>query len=566
MKAALRTKECCIDLETAKLPEYCSNDRATLDPHQSRMGLLIFHTDSRTWLFREWPSWMLDLMAAESIQKVFFNAKFDLQYMIKELGLKIARNLRCLYLDELLVSDYRRGKKYRDKHDLQQTLYRRLGVEVAKDVDHTVVDWGGELSEQMLRYALEDVQYLPPLAQELQRLIDVTGQTRAARIEHDAVLASAFMSYNGAPLDKAGWVRQIRGWHHQKMDREKILREMHPPTKNWNSGPQCHKAIWDVHGIRLPNIQKQTLIDNAEQFPLCKALRDYVQVQTKLKFWGVKWVRKGVNPVTQRIHSTWHQVGTETGRYADTNPNLQQIEHQESVRALFPARPGYLIAGLDYRQIEVLVAAVDANDQTLLDIFNSGEDVHTMIACEIMGLPPEKILKRVRDDTKTIVFGVLFGGGAGNVQRQSHKQGRDMTLEEATKFTHRFFNKFQGLRRRRAEAYSAFDLKPQQMPIYNMVGMRRVLTGADRKATTWLNTRIQSSAGYGIKSAVPYLMEEGVLEYLILQVHDEYVFEFPEDRAEEYANIAKQCMIDGMQEVLGLVPVGVDIAIGKTWS
>src|SRR5687767_14475776 len=164
LKAALQTKEVCIDLETCALPQYRSNSRAALDPHQSKMGLLIFHAGGTTWLFRDWPSWMLDLMASESITKIAFNWKFDLQFMIKELGLKIARSLRCLYLDELLVSDYRRGKAHRDKHDLQQTLYRRLGVNVAKDVDHSVVDWGSNLSPEMLQYALEDVQYLPPLA------------------------------------------------------------------------------------------------------------------------------------------------------------------------------------------------------------------------------------------------------------------------------------------------------------------------------------------------------------------------------------------------------------------
>lgn len=487
-------------------------------------------------------------------------------YIIKELGLTIARNLRDLYLDELLVSDYRKGKANRDKHDLQQTLYRRCGIEVAKDIDHNVVDWGGELSEQMEIYATEDVLHLPNLANTLQRLIDQTGQTRAARIEHDAVLASSFMSVNGAPLNKAGWVKQIREWHHEKMDRLGRLREQHPETTNWNSNQQIHKAIFDVCGIKLPNIQKQTLIDARREFPFCGDIRDYNNVATKLKFWGVKWVRSGINPVTRRIHASWWQVGTETGRYACTGPNLQQMEHRKEVRSLFPAKTGYKIASLDFRQIEVLVAAVDAQDETLLQIFRDGGDTHRAIGSEIMGIPPSQITDDIRQKSKTIVFGVLFGGGAGNVVRQSHAQGNDMDQKEAERFMHRFFGKFTGLRRRRAEAYSAFDRKTSQMAIYNMVGMRRILTGFDRKATTWLNTRIQSSAGYGIKSAVPYLMEEKLLPYIILQVHDEYVFEFPEEKAEEYADIAKQCMIDGMQDVLGMVPVGVDIAIGDTWS
>jgi DNA polymerase-1 len=139
-------------------------------------------------------------------------------------------------------------------------------------------------------------------------------------------------------------------------------------------------------------------------------------------------------------------------------------------------------------------------------------------------------------------------------------------VKEAEKMMNKFFSTFPGLRRVRNWAYKEMDRKAEVIEARNLVGFRRVLEGHNRKPTSLLNTIIQSTAGHGIKAAFPYLMEEGLLPFLCLQVHDELLFEFPEEDAEDFTRRAEACLVQGMRDVLGsTAPVKVKANTGAVW-
>lgn len=230
-----------------------------LDPHQGRIGVCIVGVGEEVWLFRKLPFWMREVMLDKTIKKIFFNAKFDLQWIIKELGITQAFNIQDLYLKELLVASQLRRGPGRVKHDLASTLRRRLGVEIEKSIKHEETDWTGPLSPEMEAYCLEDAVYMSTLNRTLDDELRSTGQTRAAEIENNAVFAVAQMSLNGIGIDQAGWAKAIIDWQESAKNIFEVLQPMFPTVLNFNSVPQLMRAAPDVLGVDLPNTRKETL-------------------------------------------------------------------------------------------------------------------------------------------------------------------------------------------------------------------------------------------------------------------------------------------------------------------
>jgi DNA polymerase-1 len=185
----------------------------------------------------------------------------------------------------------------------------------------------------------------------------------------------------------------------------------------------------------------------------------------------------------------------------------------------------------------------------------------------ISGDPDMKKSDPRRQNAKIANFGLLFGGGRDGLIMQA----RDLfdtilSEEEATRMMRDYFQLYPGLMRTRSMAYDAMQSNRDRVTLVNGVGMRRYLEGYNRKPTSWLNTWIQSTAAYGMKSSFQYLNEALLTPFVLGQVYDEVLFEFPEEHAEDFAARAKACMIRGMKDVLGQnIPVIVDVNIGRTW-
>jgi DNA polymerase-1 len=230
------------------------------------------------------------------------------------------------------------------------------------------------------------------------------------------------------------------------------------------------------------------------------------------------------------------------------------------------AEAGHQIVSLDYSAIEVLVAGVFANEPRLIEACSTG-DPHLATAMLISGDKDMTKADPRRQAAKIANFGLLFGGGAqGLVNQALDLFDTVLTLGEATIMMDQYFRLYPGLKRTKGWAYDQLRSDDDRIEVNNAVGFRRHLEGLNRKPTSLLNTWIQSTAAYGMKSSFQYLNEAGLTPFVLGQVYDEILFEFPEEDADDFAQEAKRCMIRGMQDVIGQVPVSVSIDKGRSWS
>ena len=270
------------------------------------------------------------------------------------------------------------------------------------------------------------------------------------------------------------------------------------------------------------------------------------------------------------MHTTFNQVGTATGRLSSTNPNLQNIpiktELGREIRAAFIAAPGHLLLSADYSQIELRLMAHFSQDPLLVNAYRTNGDIHTLTATEVFGVAPEAMDKQIRNRAKAVNFGIVYGispfGLAANL-------GIDQ--KEARTYIERYFERYAGVRayidrvleETRAEQ-RVRTLFGRSRPIPDIASRNANLRGfAERTA---VNTPLQGTAADLIKIAMiridKRLSEAKLRARMTLQVHDELLFDVPEDEAEDLQGMVKH----EMEHVIELsVPIIADAELGTNW-
>jgi len=271
-----------------------------------------------------------------------------------------------------------------------------------------------------------------------------------------------------------------------------------------------------------------------------------------------------------RVHTTFNQVGTATGRLSSTNPNLQNIPIRTAlgreIRAAFIAAPGRVLLSADYSQIELRLMAHFSEDPLLVDAYRHGRDIHTLTASEVFGIAPEAMDKETRNRAKAVNFGIVYGispfGLAANLS---------IDQKEARTYIERYFERYAGVRtyidkvleQTRTEQ-RVTTLFGRSRPIPDIQSRNANLRGfAERTA---VNTPLQGTAADLIKVAMiridRALLDRKLSTQMTLQVHDELLFDVPEDEVDEVRALVKQ----EMEHVIELkVPVVADIGIGANW-
>lgn len=451
-------------------------------------------------------------------------------------------------------------------NDLGTCLKTYLDVTIDKSVNHEQTDWTGSWSDEMIRYMLEDIDYLEPLEETLSVELAKQGQTRAAEIEDEVVFGTAWMTINGMLPDQKRWRSSVSLWRQQHDMVLEDLLEVWPGVTNYNSPKQLQATSAAVLGWALPSTRKGMLKQLIEHEPI-RTLLDQRHLATKLKNWGPTFLRSYLCPSCGRLHPSWNQIGAETGRFSCSRPNAQQFPRDPEFRRMIVTEPGYVLCSMDYSAIEVVAAAVFSNDLNLLRACRTG-DPHLATAQMISGDPTITKDDDRRQNAKIANFGLLFAGGVGALITQA----RDLfdvllTEAEATQIFRDYFALYRGMWTQRQIAYERCRSGPQVLEITNAVGFRRYLEGYNRKPTSILNTRIQSDAGYGMKRSFHYLNEYGLLPYMIGVVHDEFLFEFPEEDADDFTRLARIAMLKGMHDVLGAyAPITVTPKLGPFWT
>ena len=278
-----------------------------------------------------------------------------------------------------------------------------------------------------------------------------------------------------------------------------------------------------------------------------------------------------INPETGRIHTSYHQAGTATGRLSSSDPNLQNIPIRTAegrrVRQAFIAKPGCVLVAADYSQVELRIMAHLSEDPSLLAAFNAGQDIHRATAAEVFAVEPEAVTTEQRRSAKAINFGLIYGMSAFGLARQL-----GINRKQAAEYIELYFARYPGvqnymnnIRYTAAEngfVETFFGRRLYLPEINSRNGMRR--QAAERTA---INAPMQGTAADIIKRAMisvdDWLQSSELQSRMIMQVHDELVLEVPESELE----VVKQGLIERMESAAELlVPLVVDVGVGDNWD
>lgn len=430
-------------------------------------------------------------------------------------------------------------------------------------------------------YSAEDADMALCSALELEKRL--TGEGRLLelyrQVELPLITVLARMEANGVALDVPFLEKLSAGWEVRLGELERRAHALAGHEFNVNSTRQLAQVLFEEQGIEPGKKTKgktgfSTDSSVLEELSLEHELPAVIlelRELAKLKSTYVDSLPRQINPATGRVHTSFNQVVAATGRLSSSNPNLQNIpirteEGRTIRRAFVPSGPGRVLLSADYSQIELRILAHLAGDEAMIEAFTSGVDIHTQTASRLFGLKPEQVGVQERSRAKTINFGVLYGMGA-------HRLSNELKIpfREAKRFIDDYFARFPSIReyierqkeQARAQGWVETILgRRRNLP--EITSANRVIReNAERMA---LNTPIQGSAADLIKVAMLHvdkaLAERFPEARMILQVHDELVFDVPETQAE----LVGQAVRELMENAVKLdVPVRVDLGVGHNW-
>ena len=345
---------------------------------------------------------------------------------------------------------------------------------------------------------------------------------------------------------------------------------------NLRSPGQLGRILFEKLGLPVlskgksgPSTSADVLEALADEHEIVRIILDYRQVH-KLKSTYVDTLPGLVNPRTGRIHTTFRQEVAATGRLSSANPNLQNIpvrtEAGRKIRRAFLPRAGWLMLKADYSQIELRVLAHMADDPDLIEAFRRGEDIHVKTAAEIYGIKPEAVTPEQRDAAKAVNFGIVYGISSFGLAK-----GTGLSQDEAKEFIEGYFRRYKAVRRYMEETVARAR---ETGYVTTLLGRRRYLP--DLTSRRWhqrafaertaINTPIQGSAADIIKKAMlavhGRIRSEGLQGALLLQVHDELLFETPPDELMPLSRLVKEEM-EGVIELKA--PLKIDLWQGSNW-
>jgi DNA polymerase-1 len=386
------------------------------------------------------------------------------------------------------------------------------------------------------------------------------------------------MELNGVRVDPQALGKMSQSMETEVRRLEKEIWEMADGEFNCNSPTQLAEVLFDKLKLEVPakrgrpksrSTAVEILEDLSAKHPLPKKIIEFREI-TKLKSTYVDSLPRLIHPVTGRLHTSYNQTGTATGRLSSSDPNLQNIpirtELGREIRAAFVAEPGKILLAADYSQVELRIMAHFSKDPVLVEAFRNGEDIHARTAQEVFGVGPMAQTSEHRRAAKAINFGIIYGLSAFGLAQQLN-----IEQKEAAQFIAAYFSRYRGVKnyldqvlvetRKSGETRTLFGrLRP--MPEINspQVQLRNF---AERTA---LNSPLQGTAADLIKMAMisisHRLKKEKLQSKMILQVHDELLFEAPAKEEKQLEKLVREEM-EGVHKLE--VPLGVEIGVGPNW-
>jgi DNA polymerase-1 len=482
-------------------------------------------------------------------------------------------------------------------HDLKLALHYFLeqGIALA-GVKHDSMLYSYLLDPTYSSHSLPEValrRFNLKMSGNLAEAADVTGRLASAlRIEIDEqgltsvyeeidaplVPVLARMEDAGVKVDPA-----VLGEMSVKLQREAATKardiyERCGMEFNINSPKQLGDVLFNKLALPMPSKYGKgkkisTAVDVLEglaaDHEVPRSVLEYRQL-TKLKSTYVDALPALIRSQSGRVHTTFGQTGTATGRLSSANPNLQNIpirtELGREIRAAFIAEPGHVLLAADYSQIELRLLAHFSKDKLLVEAFRRGDDIHTLTASQVFGVPPLMVTPEHRRQAKVVNFGIVYGLSAFGLSQQ-------LGIEpgEARKFIDAYFEKYAGVR---AFIDATIEQTRRDQKVKTLFGRIRPIPDINSKNATQrgfaertaVNTPLQGTAADLIKLAMIRIDKEirkrGLKSRMTLQVHDELVFEVPESEVDVMRPLVREHMEEGYSLA---VPLRVEIGVGTNW-
>ena len=429
-------------------------------------------------------------------------------------------------------------------------------------------------------YAAEDADITLRLFNKLDELLkEKPSQVKLLKeLEYPLVHVLSRVEQNGAKIDKNKLKEHSKELSAKISDLTAQAYKISGEEFNLDSPKQLLEVLYVK--LKLPVLKKtpkgqpstneETLQRLSEEYELPKIILKY-RTLAKLKSTYTDSLIRIENPSTKRIHTSYQQAITSTGRLSSTEPNLQNIPIKTSegrrIREAFIPEKGNVLISADYSQIELRIMAHLSKDKNLTNAFNKGVDVHSSTAAEVFGVKIEDVKDEQRRSAKAINFGLMYGMSAFGLTRQL-----DIPRADAQKYLDTYFERYTGVKDYMANTKAQAK---EDMFVETIMGRRLYLNeinaanGLRRQAAerAAINAPLQGSAADIIKKAMidinAFLDKELPETKMIMQVHDELIFETPKTNAKEILNLMK----DMMEKAVKLdIPLIADAAIGKNWN
>ncbi|MBI3597104.1 MAG: DNA polymerase I [Nitrospirae bacterium] len=475
---------------------------------------------------------------------------------------------------DTMIASYLLNPNRRD-HSLETVAMDRLGLRLPELTSPLAPEIPVEL---MASAAGERVSAVLQLDSSLRPLLHEQGLDRLFdEIEMPLVPVLAEMEEVGIKLDVDQLSALSMELETQLSVMVKRIQALAGTVFNLNSPKQLAEILFDRLGLKPIKKTKTGYSTNEEvlqqlalQHELPAEILNYRQL-TKLKSTYIDALPRLVNPETQRLHTSLNQTVAATGRLSSSEPNLQNIpvkgEWGPRIRRAFIAEKGCRLLSADYNQVELRILAHLSEDPNLLSAFQRGEDIHTTTAVQIFELAPNQITSEMRRTAKTVNFGIIYG-----ISPYGLSTTLGVSQSEAKQYIDRYLDLYSGVRRfiektiaEAKERGYVTTIFSRRRPIPELASDTPAVRGLGER--TAINTPIQGSAADLIKLAMiriaKRLKTEGRRSRMLLQIHDELIFEVPEKESEAIKGLVR----NEMEGVMPLaVPLKVDIGIGTNWN
>lgn len=516
------------------------------------------------------------LLESDKVGKIAQNAKYDL-LVLRRAGITMAG----LTFDPMVASYLARpAAKSHGMDAMANDLlgYRTISYEEVCGKGKNQICFSEVDVERATVYAAEDADITLRLAGELGPLLESSGQQELFRdIELPLVEVLADMEWQGVRLDTELLDSLSKSMASQIGQLETDIHELAGGPFNIASPKQLGEVLFER--LKLPRSKKtktgwstdvEVLKKLAEEYDIAARLLDYRSL-SKLKSTYSDALPKLVHPATGRIHTSFNQTVTVTGRLSSSNPNLQNIpirtEEGRRIRKAFIPDEGNVLLSADYSQVELRLLAHLADEPTLKQSFAADEDIHRRTASEVFEVFPEMVTDEQRRQAKAINFGVIYGMSAFGLDRQL-----GIGRARAKEYIDRYFERYGNIRQYMDRC---IELARENKFATTLLGRRCAIPEIDSKngairgnaERNAINYPVQGSAADLIKIAMvkihQRLQREKLASRMVLQVHDELVFDVPEDELKVMTELVRSEMEGAIQLS---VPLRVDIGHGVNWS